>query len=93
MCDFSEVLSNDFEVVEVTCCKCFFALTFLFQAMSAAVCFMIDGKYLLVSLLWWDIVSTKRIQLVLLLKLLKLISYLRHFMSAFYQSFDFVPVV
>lgn len=52
MCDFSEVLSNDFEVVEVTCCKCFFALTFLFQAMSAAVCFMIDGKYLLVSLLW-----------------------------------------
>lgn len=35
----------------------FFALTFLFQAMSAAVCFMIDGKYLLASVLWQNVVQ------------------------------------
>ena len=70
----------------------FFALTFLFQAMSAAVCFMIDGKYLLASLIWQDIVSTKcyYVQLVLLLKnthINLLLESLLH--ECFYQSFDF----
>lgn len=70
----------------------FFALTFLFQAMSAAVCFMIDGKYLLASLTWQDIVSTKcyYMQLVLLLKstLVNLLfESVLH--EGSYQSFDF----
>lgn len=74
----------------------FFALTCSFQAMSAAVCFMIDGKYLLASLIWQDTVSTKcyYMQLVLLLKN-TLICYLSLFMNAFISCwiFFFVLVV